>query len=348
MHAAGLSGTCSSALGHHSQPGSVFSKILCVVPQTFSGSVSADASLQPLSGAKQCSFFNGHVPPCAGRCCADLRGEFLPPCAGAPVLPCRSAAVHGGDVFLDGDDPPPCAGGSHARACLRDAPLPPCAGRRSLNGWWSLSGRLWTKVCNRICSVHSSSDSSDLVTHCCTSGSCAFVVSRARFSCSVRISGVGWWCWWFSGGLWGGCCTGWGGRWAFPLSSFFSSGDGWRCCTWQHQFVVGHGSCMLSHGNVVYQRWGFQSGRTPVSEVEAGVNFRPAGGVRGQVAGSLPGRQPDTGTRLLRGGVDTPSLHPEVPGIQFVSPGRGLGIRQSMGWTKVCGHRTIGGLGAKG
>ena len=28
----------------------------------------------------------------------------------------------------------------------------------------------------------------------------------------------------------------------------------------------------------------------PVSEVEAGVNFRPAGGVRGQVAGSLAGR----------------------------------------------------------
>ena len=74
----------------------------------------------------------------------------------------------------------------------------------------------------------------------------------------------------------------------------------------------------------------------PVSEVEAGVNFRPAGGVRGQVAGSLPRRQPGTGTRRLREGVVTPSLHPEVPGIQFVSPGRGLDIRQSMGWTKVC------------
>ena len=74
----------------------------------------------------------------------------------------------------------------------------------------------------------------------------------------------------------------------------------------------------------------------PVSEVEAGVNLRPAGGVRGQVAGSLPRRQPGTGTRQVRGGVDTPSLHPEVSGIQFVSPGRGLDIRQSMGWTKVC------------
>ena len=74
----------------------------------------------------------------------------------------------------------------------------------------------------------------------------------------------------------------------------------------------------------------------PVSEVEAGVNFRPAGGVREQVAGSLPRRQPGTGTRRVREGVVTPSLHPEVPGIQFVSPGRGLDIRQSMGWTKVC------------
>ena len=74
----------------------------------------------------------------------------------------------------------------------------------------------------------------------------------------------------------------------------------------------------------------------PVSEVEAGVNFRPAGRVRGQVAGSLPRRQPGTGTRRVREGVVTPSLHPEVPGIQYVSPGRGLDIRQSMGWTKVC------------
>ena len=80
----------------------------------------------------------------------------------------------------------------------------------------------------------------------------------------------------------------------------------------------------------------------PVREVEAGVNFRPAGGVREQVAGSLPRRQPGTGTRLVRGGVVTPSLHPEVPGIQFVSPGYGLDIRQSMGWTKVCGTTRSG------
>ena len=85
----------------------------------------------------------------------------------------------------------------------------------------------------------------------------------------------------------------------------------------------------------------------PVSEVEAGVNFRPAGGAREQVAGSLLRRQPGTGARQGKGSVVTPSLHPEVPGIQFVSPGYGLDIRQSMGWTKVW-NRTVGDLGAKG
>ena len=74
----------------------------------------------------------------------------------------------------------------------------------------------------------------------------------------------------------------------------------------------------------------------PVPEVEAGVNFRPAGRVRGQVAGQLLGRHPGTGTRRSREGAVTPSLHPEVPDTQIVTPGRGLGIRQSMGWTKVC------------
>ena len=75
----------------------------------------------------------------------------------------------------------------------------------------------------------------------------------------------------------------------------------------------------------------------PVSEMEAGVNFRPAGGVRGQVAGPLPRRQPGTGTRRQRRGAVTSSLHPEVPDTQLASPGYGLDIRQSMGWTKVCG-----------
>ena len=42
------------------------------------------------------------------------------------------------------------------------------------------------------------------------------------------------------------------------------------------------------------------------------------------------------------GGALTPSLHAEVPGTQYVSPGRGLGIKQSMGWTKVCGTARSG------
>ena len=80
----------------------------------------------------------------------------------------------------------------------------------------------------------------------------------------------------------------------------------------------------------------------PVPEVEAGVNFRPAGWVRGQVAGSLPGRQPGTGTRTGKGSVVTPSLHPEVPDSLFVSPGPGKRIRQLMGWTKVSGNTQSG------
>ena len=80
----------------------------------------------------------------------------------------------------------------------------------------------------------------------------------------------------------------------------------------------------------------------PVSEVEAWVNVRPAGGVRGQVAGSIPRRQPGTGTSRVRECAVTPSLHPEVLGIQFVSLGYGLDIRQSMGWTKVCGTARSG------
>ena len=80
----------------------------------------------------------------------------------------------------------------------------------------------------------------------------------------------------------------------------------------------------------------------PVSEVEAGVTFRPASNVRGQVAGSLPGRHPRTGTRSNKGSVVTPSLHPEVLDSLSVSPGPGKRIRQLMGWTKVCGTTQSG------
>ena len=38
----------------------------------------------------------------------------------------------------------------------------------------------------------------------------------------------------------------------------------------------------------------------------------------------------------------TPSIHPEVPDTQFVSPGRGLGIMQSTGWREVSGTAVSG------
>ena len=80
----------------------------------------------------------------------------------------------------------------------------------------------------------------------------------------------------------------------------------------------------------------------PVSEVEAGVSLRPASQSRGQVVVQSPERRPGPGTRRVRGGVVTPSIHPEVPGTRFVSPGPGQGIRQSMGWRMVCGTATSG------
>ena len=97
-----------------------------------------------------------------------------------------------------------------------------------------------------------------------------------------------------------------------------------------------------------FQWWGFRSRREFASCLRGGGRgrFWAAGGVRRQVAGPLPGRQPGTGTRRVGEGAVTPSLHPEVPGIQFASPGYGLDIRQSMGYEGVWNH-TVGNLGAK-
>ena len=83
----------------------------------------------------------------------------------------------------------------------------------------------------------------------------------------------------------------------------------------------------------------------PVSEVEARVNFRLAGG---EFGGRLQVHFPGTGTRQHRVGVDTPSLHPEVLGIQFVSPGRGLGHQAINGLDEGVWYHTVGDLGAKG
>ena len=167
-------------------------------------------------------------------------------------------------------------------------------GRRSLSGWWSLNGRLWTKVCNRICSVHSSSESCDL-TRGCISCSCASVVSRPVSPVSsaspVLVGGVG------------------GSR--VGLGVFFSRGgvEGGlsRCLRVSARDMGGgaapgstnswsdtaHACCPTGSFCTKGGISGPAEDLRPVSEVEAGVNFRPAGGVRGQVAGSIPRRQPD-------------------------------------------------------
>ena len=67
---------------------------------------------------------------------------------------------------------------------------------------------------------------------------------------------------------------------------------------------------------------------------------------RGQVVVQASGRRPGPGTRWSRGGAVTPSILPEVLHTQYVSPGRGLGIRQSMGCRK-CGTAESGDLGAE-
>ena len=82
--------------------------------------------------------------------------------------------------------------------------------------------------------------------------------------------------------------------------------------------------------------------------METGLNFRPAGGVRGQVAGSLPGRQPGRGTRSVRGGAVTPSLHPEVLGTQFFVTWTWIGRQAINGLDEGVWNRTVGNLGAEG
>ena len=82
---------------------------------------------------------------------------------------------------------------------------------------------------------------------------------------------------------------------------------------------------------------GFHTGRRLVSCLRGGGRGQfSAGSVRGQVAGSLPGRQPGTGTRQVKVSAVTPSLHPELPGtnprhldVEWI------GYQAIDGWTKV-------------
>ena len=108
--------------------------------------------------------------------------------------------------------------------------------------------------------------------------------------------------------------------------------------------MVGHGWVTASHRKEVHQRWGFRSGRRFAPCPKGGGKGKCSVGRpgTGQVARSLPGGQPGTGTRTNKGSVVTPSLHPEVLDSLFVSPGPGKKIRQLMGWTKVCGTTQSG------
>ena len=76
-----------------------------------------------------------------------------------------------------------------------------------------------------------------------------------------------------------------------------------------------------------------------------GTYLRTAGVVRGPVAGSSPGRRTVTSKTL---DAVTPTIHLGVPESLSVTPGRGKGLRQQLGWKKVLGDRYFGNLGAKG
>ena len=149
---------------------------------------------------------------------------------------------------------------------------------------------MWTQVCNRICGVHSSSESCDL-TRCCTSGSCASVASRPVSPVSsaspVLVGGVGGsrvglGVGFSRGGVEGGlsrclCVSAreMGGG-AAPGSTNSWSDTAHACCP--------TGS-LCTKGGVS----GPAEDLRPVSEVEAGVNFRPAGAARGRLQVQSPG-----------------------------------------------------------
>ena len=99
-------------------------------------------------------------------------------------------------------------------------------------------------------------------------------------------------------------------------------------------------------GSQVPRRWSCSKAKVSspsedkVSDPEGTETYlRTAGGVRGPVVGSSPGRR--EGTRKALGAV-TPSVHLGVPVSLSVTPGRGEGIRQQLGWKKVCGTEDSG------
>ena len=87
----------------------------------------------------------------------------------------------------------------------------------------------------------------------------------------------------------------------------------------------------------MYQRWGFPSGRRFASCPRGGGRLGTGAGCRFTSQDATRHRY-----QVGKGRCGHTFLHPEVPGIQSVSPGYGLDIRQSTGWTKVCGTTRSG------
>ena len=94
---------------------------------------------------------------------------------------------------------------------------------------------------------------------------------------------------------------------------------------------------------------GFQSGRRFDPCLRGGGRGKFSAGWHWAVAGcrSRTGKATRHRYQEVCWWCVTPSAHPEVLDIQFVSPGRGVDIRQSTGWERGVWHRTVGDLGAK-
>ena len=105
------------------------------------------------------------------------------------------------------------------------------------------------------------------------------------------------------------------------------------------------GRVYLSHGEEVHQRWGFRSGRRFASCLRGGGRGKFSAGRRCTGAGCRFTFQEATRHRnqANQGGCGHTFPPPRRFLVSnFVSPGRGLDIRQSMGWTKVCGTARSG------
>ena len=95
------------------------------------------------------------------------------------------------------------------------------------------------------------------------------------------------------------------------------------------------------------QRLCFRSGRRFTSCLRGGGRSKFSAGRRCTGAGCRFTSQESTSDwyQAAKGRCGHTFPPPEVLGSQFASPGRGLGIRQSMGWTKVCETARSGNFG---